>query len=128
MVAMRREKVPRGKCVRFIFRLFTPRFRARHRREASFVLRNVVPAALRMRAGAGSCNFAAMQTTIELEQLGEFAATSHIERVLESVPQVDAVTIEDGKAHVEHRGADLEELLEALRVLGYDRAQIATTT
>lgn len=69
-----------------------------------------------------------MQTTIELEQLGEYAATSHIERALGSVAHVDEVTIEGGKARVEHHGADLGELLDALRVLGYDRAQIATTT
>ena len=69
-----------------------------------------------------------MQTTIELEQLGEFAATSHIEHALEAVDGVDTVTIEDGKAQVEHHGADLAEMLDALRVLGYDRAQIASTT
>lgn len=69
-----------------------------------------------------------MQTTIELEQLGEFAATSPIERALESVPRVSSVQVEDGKAVVEHAGADMDELLDALRVLGYDRAQIAQTT
>jgi copper chaperone CopZ len=69
-----------------------------------------------------------MQTTIELEQLGEFAATSHIERALEAVDGVSSVSIDEGRATVEHHGADLNELLEALRILGYDRAQIAQTT
>lgn len=81
-----------------------------------------------MRLVVRSCSFGGMQTTIELEQLGEFAATSHIEKALEAVPRVESVTIEEGKARVDHHGADLGELLDALRVLGYDRAQIATTT
>lgn len=61
---------------------------------------------------------------LEIDQLGEFAATSHIERALASVPRVESVTVEEGKATIEHTGADLEELLDALRVLGYDRAQL----
>jgi hypothetical protein len=70
-----------------------------------------------------------MQTmTIELEQLGEFAATSHIEKALEAVPRVASVEIEDGKATIAHFGADADEVLETLRVLGYDRAQIAQAT
>jgi copper chaperone CopZ len=64
-------------------------------------------------------------TTLEIDQLGEFAATSHIEKALESVSHVASVHVEEGRATVQHDGADQQELLEALRVLGYDRAQIA---
>ncbi len=63
--------------------------------------------------------------TLEIEQLEEIATTAHIEKALESVSHVSAVHIEPGRATVEHDGlADREELLDALRVLGYDRVAL----
>lgn len=67
-----------------------------------------------------------MQTiTLEIEQLEELSTTAHIEKALESVSHVSSVRVEPGRATVEHDGAaSREELLDALRVLGYDRVAI----
>ena len=69
-----------------------------------------------------------MATTIlQITGLGTTAATSHIEKALEAVPRVAAVRMQsdEGRAVVEHDGADPQQLLAALRSVGYDEVQVA---
>lgn len=69
-----------------------------------------------------------MQTTIlKIAGLGATSATAHIEKALEAVPGVASVRVEsgEGKALVEHDGADEKKLLTALRAVGYDQVQRA---
>lgn len=65
-------------------------------------------------------------TTLEIEGLGATSATAHIEKALEAVPHVSSVRVDtgNGKAWVEHDGADRSELLRALRSVGYDQARV----
>jgi copper chaperone CopZ len=65
-------------------------------------------------------------TTIRIEGLGATAATAHLEKALEAVAKVDSVRMDTaaGAAHVEHHGADEEELMRALHAQGYDQVSI----
>ncbi|MBA4136160.1 MAG: hypothetical protein C0518_02445 [Opitutus sp.] len=62
-----------------------------------------------------------MNTRLRIAKLTDPTDTAHIEKALEAVPRVNAVTIEtaQNQAIVDHDGADERELTNAVKQLGY---------
>lgn len=60
-------------------------------------------------------------TRIKIAKLDPATDAAHIEKALEAVPKVRAVTMHpaEHQAIVEHDGADVEQLTSAVKQLGY---------
>lgn len=60
-------------------------------------------------------------TRLKIAKLDAATDAAHIEKALEAVPRVRAVRLEpdDSAAVVEHDGADVRELTDAVKQLGY---------